>query len=101
MAINGVGATTPNFQQFDNAAADRRLEEQRQKRIDEQRVREEQQARTERANTQAAETRRTEQSQAAEQQDFLTRQQLLAQNAQDGRNVPGTPAPGSIIKVVA
>ena len=27
MAINGVGPTTPNFQQVDNAAAERRLAE--------------------------------------------------------------------------
>jgi hypothetical protein len=75
MAINGIGPTTPNFQQVDNAAAERRLAEQRQLQQEEQRIR--------------------------EQQDFLTRQQLLAQNAQTSRTVPGTPAPGSIISVTA
>ena len=28
MAVNGVGPTTPNFQQVDNAASERRLAEQ-------------------------------------------------------------------------
>ena len=101
MAINAVGSGTNTVPQVNNAAAERRLEEQRQLRQDEQRIREQQQARTERANTQQQETRRTEQAQAAAAQDFLTRQQLLAQNANANRNNPGTPAPGSIIQVTA
>ena len=101
MAVNGVGPTTPNFQQVDNAAAERRLAEQRQLRQEEQRIREQQTARTEQISTRREATRALEQAQATELQDFLTRQQLLAQNAQNGRATPGTPAPGSIISVTA
>ncbi len=104
MAINGVGATPPNFQQVqqvDSAAAERRLAEQRQLQQEEQRIREQQQANTEQINARREQTRALEQSQSSDEQAFLTRQQLLAQNAQNGRNVPGTPAPGSIISVTA
>ena len=101
MAVNGIGPSTPTFQQVDNAAAERRLAEQRQLRLEEQRIRDQQGERSEQASTRREETRALEQAQAAELQDFLTRQQLLAQNAQSARPVPGTPAPGSIISVTA
>ncbi|HEY0590026.1 MAG TPA: hypothetical protein VGD52_28130 [Pseudoduganella sp.] len=100
MAINGIGSTTPTFQ-VDNAAAERRLAEQRQLQQEEQRIREQQTARTEQINTRREETRILDQAQSADLQDFLTRQDLLAQNAQANRPTPGTPAPGSIISVTA
>lgn len=101
MAVNGVGPTTPNFQQVDNAANERRLSEQRQLRQEEQRIREQQEQRTEQTATRRQETQAAEQARASERQDFLTRQDLQAQAAQSNRPTPGTPAPGSIISVTA
>jgi hypothetical protein len=90
MAINGIGPTTPNFLQVDNAAAERRLAEQRQLQQEEQRIREQQAASTEQVSTRREETRALEQTQSAELQDFLTRQDLLAQNVQSSQRTPGT-----------
>ena len=104
MAINGIGSTTANFQQFqqvDAAAAERRLAEQRQLQQEDQRIREQQAANTAQINTRREETRALDQAQSTELQDFLTRQDLLAQNAQASQRTPGTPAPGSIISVTA
>jgi hypothetical protein len=68
---------------------------------EEQRIREQQSARSEQVSTRRDATRALEQAQSTELQDFLTRQDLLAQNAQSSQRTPGTPAPGSIISVTA
>ena len=103
MPVNSVSSTSNAIQPTNNAVAQRRLEEQRPRRLEEQRHRDQQVERAQREQAQLQETRRSEQAQQAEQQDFLTLQQLRAQTSSDNqtRNTRGTPAPGSNINVTA
>jgi len=102
MAVNSVSSSTANLPlPQNNAVNERRLEEQRAQRLQDQQQREQQVERAQREQQQLQETRRSEETRQAEQQDFLTLQQLRADAANQDRPSRGTPAPGSNINVTA
>ncbi|WP_150119196.1 hypothetical protein [Massilia sp. NR 4-1] len=92
-AISGVSSGA-YVQQVNNAAAERRVEQARLAEQDQAR-READVARTDQQNVARRQAQQASDAEAAQQRDFLTRQQLQAQNSQ-----PQAPAPGSRVNEV-
>lgn len=94
MAVSAItGASSGAYvQQVNNAAAERRVEQARLAEQDQAR-READVARSEQQNAARRQADQAADAQAAQQRDFLTRQQLQAQNTP-------APAPGSRVNEV-